>query len=70
MPRWILELVELGWDASLEMHGVFLAGRSITKLCCVDPTTTEALAAIHAVLFAKEQSFRHTIFEGETKRVV
>jgi hypothetical protein len=54
MPRWILELAVLGWAVLLEMQGVFLAGKSTAKMCYIDPTTAEALAAIHAVLFGKE----------------
>jgi ribonuclease HI len=50
--------------------GVFLAGRSITKEVIVDPTTAEAIAAIYAIIFGKEQGYWQIIFERDAVRVV
>jgi ribonuclease HI len=79
-----VNIVKINWDAAVDLKngriglgciarnsdGVFLAGRSITKEATVDPTTAEAIAAIYAVIFGKEQGYRQIVFEGDALRVV
>jgi hypothetical protein len=40
-----------------DLRGKFLATRSLTHEYITNPTTAEAMAALHAVLFSKEMSF-------------
>jgi hypothetical protein len=79
-----VNIVKINWDAAVDhrnrriglgciaqnSEGVFLARRSITKECVVDPSIAEALATVYAVLFGNERGFRQIIFEGDTLQTV
>jgi hypothetical protein len=50
--------------------GCFLSACSIKKRMLVLPVVAEAIAAFHAMLFAKEKGFTQVIFEGDALTVV
>jgi hypothetical protein len=50
--------------------GNCLGVRSLTKILQVDAKTTESLAALEAVLFAREAGFLDAIFEGDAAHVI
>ena len=43
-------------------HRLFLVACGIKQKIVADPTMAEALAALHAVIFAKELGFSNVIF--------
>jgi ribonuclease HI len=51
-------------------NGHFWVACGIKQRIVVDPTMAEALAALHAVIFAKELGFSSVIFEGDALTVV
>jgi hypothetical protein len=67
---------KVNWDVSLNKRTCFFGlGRVIrnfegqvlsvkysARKVEIDPTLTEAIAALHAILFCKEESFRNIIF--------
>lgn len=77
-------MVEVNWDAAIDQkifcvglgllardaNGSFLVACGIKMRLVADPTMAEALAALHAVIFAKELGFSRVIFEGDALWIV
>ena len=78
------DFVKMNWDATTSISqgriglgciaqlstGYFLATRSRTRMARVEPAVVEALAAAHAVAFAREMGFGQIIFEGDALNIV
>ncbi|XP_059437059.1 uncharacterized protein LOC132170184 [Corylus avellana] len=76
--------IKVNWDAALDQRrccvglgvlardaeGRFLMACGIKKIIEVEPTTAEALAALHAVIFATEMGYSNVIFEGDAFMIV
>jgi hypothetical protein len=76
--------IKLNWDAAInkikgwiglsiiarDNLGNCLGVRSLTKILQVDAKTAESLAALEAVLFAREAGFLDAIFEGDVAHVI
>ena len=78
------DFVKMNWDTAIDIsqgriglgyiarssNGCFLAARSRTRMARVEPAGAEALAATHAVAFAREMGFGQIIFEGDALKIV
>lgn len=72
-------MVKINWDVALAQQNkvvglgiiarddarCFLSACGFTKRMTVMPVVAEALAALHAMIFCKENGFTKTIFEGD-----
>ncbi|XP_059431643.1 uncharacterized protein LOC132165167 [Corylus avellana] len=79
-----VNMIKVNWDATIDQgnscvglgllardaNGQFVAARGIKKRIAADPTVAEAIAALHAVIFAKELGFSNVMFEGDALTVV
>ena len=77
-------MVKINWDIALNQKnscvglgflardekGIFLAACGIKQKIVVDSIMAEALAALHAVIFAKKLGFSNVIFEGDALTIV
>ncbi|XP_059436347.1 uncharacterized protein LOC132169310 [Corylus avellana] len=79
-----MDMVKVNWDAAIDQRnscvglgilardatGQFMVACGIKQRIVVDPTVAEAIAALHAVIFAKELGFERVIFEGDSLTVM
>ena len=77
-------MVKINWDAAInqkmscvslgilarDKQGVFLAACGVKQKMVADSTMAEALAALYAVIFAKELGVSNVIFEGDALTVM
>ena len=76
--------VKVNWDAALDQErkcvglgliardekGRFLGPCGIYLKIVADPATAEAMAALHAVMFAREMGFSQVLFKGDALTIV
>jgi ribonuclease HI len=76
-------MIKINWDVALDSkkgvvgvgviardaHGRFLSAYGMTARLKASPATTKALAALHAMILAREE-FTGVIFEGDATNIV
>jgi hypothetical protein len=80
----LMNFVKINWDVALDHRnlvlgigiiarddaGQFLSVCSMKKQMSVRSVVTEAIAAFYAMLFAKENGYKHMCFEGDALKIV